>query len=123
MPAGDHVMKQIIQEELMNVNTAMPCRVVSFSDGKASVQPLFMKKVKGESPKKRPLIQNVPTLKQRFKVDGVTQTYEPVYEVGDVVFVAFAQRALDKLSGGQEFYPGYSRKHSIHDAVILGVMN
>lgn len=113
-----------IDEKLLNLNTAMPCRVISYDESKrrASVQPLFMVKEVGRAPEALPPIQDVPVLKQRFKLGaGEPQEYVPVYEPGDVVLVAFAQRAIDDVLGGQMAYPG-TRRHDLTDAVILGVI-
>ncbi|MFB6475781.1 Gp138 family membrane-puncturing spike protein [Paenibacillus glucanolyticus] len=118
-------LNALIEEKLLNLHTGMPCKVISFDDSsmRAIVQPLFMTKEMGASPEALPLIQDVPVLKHRFKVDGgQPQVYEPVYEAGDIVFVAFAQRALDDALGGQMVYPDFNRRHDLNDAVILGVI-
>ncbi|WP_274381443.1 Gp138 family membrane-puncturing spike protein [Paenibacillus mesophilus] len=106
----------------------MPCRVVSYDEERrrAVVQPLFMTKERGKPPAPLPLVQNVPVLSQRYRVDGSPDTYEyvPVYQPGDVVFVAFSERALDAAlaAPGQVVPPDSDRHHSLNDAVIVGVM-
>lgn len=123
MPKADAFLNELIEEKILKVNTGMPCKVVTFVNGKATVQPLFMKKFKGSEPRMRPVIQEVPVLKHRFQIDGVEKEYAPVYKKGDVVYVVFAQRALDNVLSGEIAYPEYNRHHAIQDAVIVGLMS
>ena len=108
-----------IEEKLMNLHTAMPCKVLSYENNEATIQPLFMKTTK-EGKKPYPIIEGVPVLKQRFNVDGVTKTYQSVYQAGDIVLVVFSERALDHVLNGEIADPQFNRRHSIQDAVILG---
>ena len=113
-----------IQESLMNLNTAMPCKVLSYNQGArtAKIQPLYMSKEVGQQPEPLSPIEDVPVLFQRFQVNGGTpQEYMPVLNAGDIVFVVFAQRALDNVLSGHIAYPEFHRHHSLRDAVITGV--
>ena len=112
----------IIEEKLLNLHTAMPCKVLSYANGEATIQPLYMKVSKHEEGPYPP-IEGVPVLKQRFKVnDGAPQTYEAVYQKGDIVLVVFSERALDNVMTGKIAHPEFNRRHSINDAVIVGLI-
>ncbi|MDF2657756.1 MAG: hypothetical protein K0Q94_547 [Paenibacillus sp.] len=128
MSEADKFLGGFIREKLLNLHTAMPCRVVSYDEGRrrATVQPLYMSKEYGKPPGPMALVENVPVLSQRFRINGSSDTYDytPVYQPGDVVFVAFSERALDAVlaAPGQVVSPDSDRHHNINDAVILGVM-
>lgn len=111
-----------IEEKLLNLHTAMPCKVISFNGSEATVQPLFMR-IDKEGAKPYAPILSVPCTKQRFKVNGgLPQLYEPVYQPGDKVYVVFSERALDNVLSGKIADPQFNRRHSIEDAVIVGLM-
>lgn len=112
----------IIEEKLLNLHTAMPCKVLSYANGEATIQPLYLKVSKHEEGPYPP-IEGVPVLKQRFKVNGgAPQTYEAVYQKGDIVLVVFSERALDNVMTGKIAHPEFNRRHSINDAVIVGLI-
>ena len=112
----------IIEEKLLNLHTAMPCKVLSYANGEATIQPLYLKVSKHEEGPYPP-IEGVPVLKQRFKVNGGTpQTYEAEYQKGDIVLVVFSERALDNVMTGKIAHPEFNRRHSINDAVIVGLI-
>lgn len=135
--------KGLVAESILNLNTAMPCKVLSFDESsmKAKIQPLFMKKEKGVSPEPLNPLEGVPVLYERYKVNqsnsfpikinGITQTAEitpelvftPVLKAGDVVLAVFCQRAIDYVLGGNVAYPETHRTHDLNDAVIVGVIN
>lgn len=125
MPDAEEFLKIFIREHLLSLHTAMPARIVSYNEERrrATIQPLFMTKEVGKPPRQLPVVQNVPVLSHRFQIGvGDPQTYVPVYEPGDIVFVAFSERALDAVmaGGGRPVLPDSSRHHSINDAVIIG---
>lgn len=108
---------------LTSINTAMPCKILSYDEATctAKIQPLFKVKEVGQPEKALKPIENVPALKQKYRVnDGSVQEYVPVYEAGNVVLVVFAQRAIDDALQGKMTYPG-TRMFSLTDAVIVGV--
>ena len=124
MPDAEEFLKTFIRQHLLALHTAMPARIVSYDETRrrATIQPLHMTKEVGRPPRELPVIQNVPVLTQRFRVNGEPQEYVPVYQPGDVVFVAFSERALDSVlaGGGRPVLPDSTRHHSLNDAVILG---
>jgi hypothetical protein len=117
-------VKGMINESILNLHTAMPCKVLSYNESsmRAKIQPLFMMKEVGESPEPLAPIEDVPVLFQRYKVDGITKTYTPVLNSGDVVLAVFCQRAMDDVLSGKVAYPSINRNHDIQDAVIVGVI-
>lgn len=126
MSYADQFLNNFIRQKLLGIHTAMPAKVISFDEAtkQATIQPLYMSKEVDASPSPLPLIQGVPALSQRFKVGDMAQTYEPIYQAGDIVFVAFSERALDSVlaGGGRPVLPDSTRHHDLNDAVILGVL-
>jgi len=125
VPDADEFLKTFIRQHLLALHTAMPARIISFDEAKkrATIQPLHMTKEVGKAPQELPVVQNVPVLVQRFRVgSGDPQEHVPVYEPGDIVFVAFSERALDAVlaGGGRPVLPDSGRHHSLNDAVVLG---
>jgi len=100
--AADNLLKQVFNEHLNNLHTAMPCTVVRYyvAEDKADLQPQF-KRVKGGETQDYPMINKAPLLSH------VPRPLEP----GDIVFVVFAERALDFVG---------TRRHDLTDAVIIG---
>jgi hypothetical protein len=134
--------KGLIAESILNLHTAMPCKVLNYDESshRAKIQPLFMMKEIGEEPEALKPVENVPVLFQRFrvnqsnsfsmKINGVSQTAEispdlifsPVLKSGDIVLAVFCQRAIDGVLDGKIAYPDANRTHDVHDAVIVGVI-
>lgn len=123
---ADRYLNGLIDEKLLNLHTSAPCRIISFNEStfRATVEPLFMAKEIGRPPVPRPVIENVPVIGQRhLDADGVERVQLPIYRAGDVVLVAFAERALDEvLASMGQAYPSAQRRHSLTDAIILGVI-
>jgi len=110
---------------LLSINTCMPCKVLSYNEGSrtAKIQPLFMVKEVNRSPEKLSVLEDVPVLKQKYKVNGgATEEYVPVLSVGDTVLAVFCQRANDDALDGNIVYPGTSRLFDVHDAIIVGIL-
>lgn len=129
----------------LGIHTLAPARVVQYypNTQEADIELLFLTVYKDGSAEKYPLIQRAPVLGMRYNVpsastsisgivdgDGsnTTTTFnEPLLMTphlvpGDVVFVGFAERALDNLQR-QPFDPDAHRMHNVRDAVVLGVFN
>ena len=64
------VFKNISHGVFMNLNTAMPCKVLTYDETKriAKIQPLFKVKEFGEIESSLAPIENVPVLFQRYKL-------------------------------------------------------
>lgn len=122
MSKGLNMLNNFIEEKLYNLHTATVAKVVKVNSGSYDVQPLIMTKEFDESRGERmPLLINVPALSQKVFLDGVRKTLTPAYQVGDVVFISFGERAIDYAITGREALPADFRRHSLNDAVILGV--
>ncbi|SFL81079.1 Gp138 family membrane-puncturing spike protein [Salibacterium qingdaonense] len=137
---GDSYLKQFISSHLLDLHTAMPCRVESFAAGKAELQPLFKRKEKGKEAESYPPILEAHALSQRFIIkdkyvssvssehalsyteEEIEREVTPVYKKGDIVYVVFAERALDNVISGSEADPEFSRHHALEDAVIVGLI-
>lgn len=103
---------QLKRSVRLAVHTTAPARVVRYdaSAKEADIELLFMTVYKDGSTERYPLIEGAPVLKH---VGALAK--------GDVVFVAFSERALDNLQK-EPFDPDASRMHDIRDAVVLGVL-
>jgi hypothetical protein len=114
----------LLAETILNLHTAMPCKVLSYNEStrRAKIQPLFMMKEIGHDPEPLAPVEDVPVLYQRYKVNGNIQTYIPVLTTGDVVLAVFCQRAIDDVLTGKVAYPDTNRTHDVHDAVVVGVL-
>ena len=92
-----------------NLYVSMFCRVVKLHDSNSSadVQPNALQ----SDGSKRAMILECPVAKHCRKY----------IEVGNLVFVVFADRDLDNMTGSGDFTLASRRMHSINDGVILGV--
>ena len=135
----------------LSIRTQAPARVISFDEGKqtADVELLFLSVDTDGDADKYPVLQDVPILGMRYKIShpipaniaGLTGAYggvdgsngiihtkqeiefKPFLKKNDVVFVEFAERALDHLNGTTPFDPEFNRTHDQRDAVITGILN
>ena len=110
MANDDKFFTNLIREIGLNLYVSAPARVVNVYGSQADVKPLFkMKDVNGNL-QEHSIIQGAHILKHVGPIN-----------VGDVVHLNFTDRALDNMNGNQTFDPGFTRIHSINDAVIVGV--
>lgn len=125
----------------LSIHTMAPAKVVKYDENKqrADIQLLFMTVYADGTKEPYRLLEDVPVMFQRFKlnkgqpftaiINGVTQTvqieqdlvYTPFLRAGDIVVVGFAERALDNLTN-KPFDPEFHRTHSVQDAIVLGVL-
>lgn len=105
----------IIEERVSEIHTCMPARVVKFDEatGKVDVQPLFNRKLKNGNTVPYPMLVGLPVLKRKTKPGLEPITDIPFYEKGDIVLVAFAERALDGVG---------ARKHDLSDGIVIGLL-
>lgn len=56
---------------LLSINTCMPCKVISYDESKrlAKIQPLFMVKEINRAPEKLSVIEDVPVLFERMRIN------------------------------------------------------
>jgi len=125
----------------LSIHTIAPAKVVRFKENKrkADIQLLFMTVYADGTKEPYGMIEDVPVLYQRFKlnrgeyfpakINGETNmiqveqdlVFTPFLRAGDIVLVGFAERALDNLTN-KPFDPEFHRTHDVQDAVILGVL-
>lgn len=138
----------LIKHIKLSIHTGMPARVVAYNEAKreADIELLFMQVDVYGNEVKYPLIVGVPVMGMRYKVkqsfsaevgglkyvgnavDGGAATIKPTEEIelvpslrkDDVVWVSFAERALDNLTK-QPFNPEFKRMFDVRDAVVLGI--
>ena len=122
MSNGLKVLDGLIEEKLYNLHTMTVGKVVKVNANSYDVQPLIMTKEIGDDAGERlPLLIEVPALSQKVRLDGVRKTLTDAYEVGDVVYLGFGERSIEYAVTGREALPADFRRHSLNDAVILGV--
>lgn len=122
----DAFLDGVIEEKLLNLHTTMPAKVLTYDEAakRATVQPLYLtKEIGAPAPVLLPVIENVPVVGWRVRnADGTAAMIEPIFQAGDIVYLAFCERALDEVLGGRAAYPSINRRHNLTDAVILGVL-
>lgn len=118
-------LQEFKEQILLAVNTCYPARVLSFDEKnlEAKIQPLFMTKDINEEAEIQDVLEGVPLLFQRYRINnGIPQKYQPVVQKGDVVLCVIAQRSLDDLDTGRPYYAGKARIMNMQDSVIVGVI-
>ncbi len=122
MSAADFFVR--LEESLLgSINTAMPAEVLGYDEDArtAKIKPLIRVQVGENEFREREVLENVPVLKNRYKVDGGSpRDYVPVLQAGDIVQVVFNQSAIDQAQDGEVVNPS-GRRFSVTDAVIVGV--
>lgn len=114
----------VIKGIKLSTNTFAPAKVIKFHEDsmEADIEILFLTRRKDGSFFQYPLVERAPVLGMRYKTPTEEIMFTPSLKKDDLVFVAFAQRALDNLQS-KPFDPGTRRTHAIKDAVVLGVFN
>lgn len=99
------------------INTALPCKVLSYDENtcKAKLQPLY--KLDNE---RMSVLEDVPALRQRFRIGSEVQEYAPILHANDIVYVVFSKYALDDALNGN-IAEQTDNLYRAHDAVIVGV--
>ncbi len=110
MAYDDKFFSSLIRAIGLNLYVSAPARVVNVNGSEADVKPLFKRQGNDGSLEEHPIILGAHILK-----------HVGTLHVGDVVHLNFTDRALDNLNGNKTFNPGFTRLHSINDAVIVGV--
>ncbi|WP_332649653.1 Gp138 family membrane-puncturing spike protein [Lysinibacillus sp. 54212] len=121
--SGARFFKEMENKILSSINTSMPARVLSYNEGArtAKIKPLIKVQISEGVYQEREVLENVPVLKHRFKVNGgAPQEYIPYLQSGDIVQVVFSQSSIDQAQKGQLTNPS-GRRFSVVDAVIVGV--
>jgi hypothetical protein len=123
-PEWAEVIRDAIRAALLECHTGLPAKVVSFdaSIPSVSAQPLlvsvFVDDNGDENVERLPQIQNVPVIYPGSE-DWV---FDFPLRAGDIVFLAFAERSLDKwliAAPGLEVDPEHSHHHDLSDAIAI----
>lgn len=85
---------------LVGINTAMPCKVLSYdaSTCTAKIQPLFKAKEIDKEPKSLPPIEGVPVLFQRYKVHGNSKIAVTTDKGGHAQYTGTGEHIHNELS-------------------------
>lgn len=123
-PSWSAIIRQAIEARLLELHTGLPARVVEYDDATqlARVQPLLQQAVWNQQGQlvatDLPEIDGVPVC---FPSGGGWYIKHPL-AAGDVVHLAFAERALDAwldAAPGQSVDPRHNRKHDLSDAIAI----
>lgn len=70
--ASQFFSENIKSQLLLSINTCMPCKVLSYNEGsrRAKIQPLFKTKEVGREPSAQSVIEDVPVMFERVKING-----------------------------------------------------
>lgn len=120
----DESLNGWLENALRQLHTATIGRVESYDKERhrATVQPLIMQKMRGKPPTPHSILIDVPVLFQRYEIDGAEKEYVPVLRQGDVVLLICMERAMHQSLSGSKAFPDSRRRHSLADAVVVGVI-
>lgn len=149
MPKSTNAMGTIMQNIKMQIHTNAVASVVTYYEDtqEADIQPLFMMCSHGGELTKLAMINRVPVAGMRYKINHIIPSiitglvgvhggvdgggaaieipgeieFTPSLHPGDIVVVAFAERAMDNLTT-EPFDPDSTRTHHIQDAMITGIL-
>ena len=114
----EEVIQELIELEMLEVNTCMPARVISYdaSTQTCTVQPAFKRTTTAGVVTNRAEIEDVPVIFSRSGAFGFTI---PIM-VGDSVLLLFSQRSMDDwIDNGGEVELTDFRRHDFTDAIAL----
>lgn len=125
MSKGLNLVENYIEEKLLHLHTQTVGMIKKVNgDDTWDVQPLIQtKELDDDGGEDLPLLLDVPGLFQRVKIDGAKQIIQPDWEVDDIVWLGFGERAIEYAIKGNKALPADYRRHSLNDAVILGGFN
>lgn len=126
----------IIEEKLLDMDTAYIAKVLSYNNGEATVQPLNMVKQHGKTAIKPSVVSNVPVVSSaRYKLSFsevevmITETEKGKIKVavpteltaGDLVFCVCADRDITEARRGKMSIPQIGH-HNKSDSVVIGIL-
>lgn len=113
-------LEYAINSTLMNVNTILPCKILSIEDNRASIQSIINMLDATGNPLAYPVIHDVPFM----QIVGGNAGVIIEHIIGDIVAVGFSQRDLSSIKATWETgNPASYRKFSLADAIILGKLS
>lgn len=111
-------IKTGIESRLVDVHTALPCKVKRFDATLqvVDVVPVLKRKFSSTVIETLPVITNVPIV---YPQSGDAIISFPI-AIGDYVYCVFSERSIDKwLRNGDIVDPADPRKHNLSDAVAI----
>ena len=131
------VFDNMIEEKLLNLHTAYIGKVLSYSNGKATVQPLGVTKQYGKTAQTQSIVSNIPVIESaQNKIGTKTITYaydgagntktETILTLtplakGDLVYCVCAERNITEAKNGKIATPQVGH-HSRSDSVVVGIL-
>lgn len=113
-------LEYAINSILLNVNTVLPCKILSIENNRASVQSIINMLDAQGNPLAYPIIHDVPII----QIVGGNAGIIIEYVVNDIVAVGFSQRDISTIkSTWATGNPGSYRKFSLADAIIIGKLS
>ncbi|MCM1544696.1 MAG: hypothetical protein NC110_05285 [Ruminococcus sp.] len=118
------VIKQLINNSLSGLHTAFLAKIVTYSDGYATVQPLYMIRDATGNNVKSSVVSNIPVISSaRYKtVIGSDSTLkaEPL-NVGDIVLCVACEKDITEAKQGSYDAPSLMN-FDISSSVVVGVL-
>lgn len=104
-----------IKAQLLDLHTSLPAKVESYDPAKqfVKVQPMLQRKFVNEDPVNLPIIENVPVLFFGANAGKSFLTF-PI-KAGDLGFIFFSERSLDKYLSSNGNSPVFPDNGGIHD--------
>ncbi|MFL2133001.1 hypothetical protein [Desemzia sp. FAM 23990] len=114
MSNTDMFYKEFKKGVLLEVNTGFPAKVIWLSDDRstASVQPLFLRKLKSGEKSKQTPIYRIPVVKH----------CRPDIGIDGLVICLAMQRSIDNMDGVKLIDPDSTRLFNDNDSVVIGVI-
>lgn len=120
------VFDDIVENKLLDLNTAFIAKVIKVSGSTADIQPLSMLKSRGTDAIKPSVLKGVPIIHSaRYRItlpeEDTTLDYVSIklLKSGDIVFCVCADRDISETKKGIMSVPQIGH-HSKSDAVIVG---
>ena len=115
-PTQVQIIRNAIEQRLVNVHTALPGKLLKVDGSKGDVQIELQRKLIDDTLIKLPVITNVPIVFPRNKTSGLSLPTK----VGDTGLVLFSERSLDLwLLQGGNISPNSARKFDLSDGCFV----
>lgn len=111
------VLKEQIEEKLLNLHTAGLAKIVKLNGSKASIQPLAMVQSVSGKVDKQGVLEDVPILEHVVYV--ASQEGNESLAVGQVVMYMCCEREISQTKDGKLALPAKGH-HELASAVIIG---
>lgn len=118
------VIKNMIEQELLDMHTAYLGKVLSISGNNATVQPLGMYKQYGEKAKSQAVVNALIVGSAKYKITGISDNIPTVkaISVGDIVICVCCDRDITEAKKGKNTELPVNIVHSLSSSVIVGIL-